>query len=59
MVLQRIIDLAAEVTDARYGALGVIGAGDLLIDFITTMGGTLRLSSKTGKGTKLRFTFPV
>ena len=36
MVLQRIVDLAAEVTDARYGALGVIGAGDELVDFITT-----------------------
>ena len=36
MVLQRIVDLAAEVTDARYGALGVMGAGDLLVDFITT-----------------------
>src|ERR1700674_1536927 len=36
MVLQRIVDLAAEVTDARYGALGVIGAGDDLVDFITT-----------------------
>jgi signal transduction histidine kinase len=36
MVLQRIVDLAAEVTDARYGALGVIGPGGNLIDFITT-----------------------
>jgi signal transduction histidine kinase len=36
MVLQRIVDLAADVTDARYGALGVIGQGDELIDFITT-----------------------
>ncbi|HXC79754.1 MAG TPA: GAF domain-containing protein [Candidatus Acidoferrum sp.] len=36
MVLQRIVDLAAEVTDARYGALGVIGAGGELVDFITT-----------------------
>jgi signal transduction histidine kinase len=36
MVLQRIVDLAAEVTDARYGALGVIGGGDELVDFITT-----------------------
>ena len=35
MVLQRIVDLAAEVTDARYGALGVIGEGGQLIDFIT------------------------
>jgi len=26
---------------------------------VTALGGTLRLSSKTGKGTKLRFTFPV
>jgi len=36
MVLQRIVDLAAEVTDARYGALGVIGPRDELVDFITT-----------------------
>lgn len=36
MVLQRIVDVAAEVTDARYGALGVIGPGDELVDFITT-----------------------
>jgi signal transduction histidine kinase len=36
MVLQRIVDLAAEVTDARYGALGVIGPGGDLVDFITT-----------------------
>jgi signal transduction histidine kinase len=36
IVLQRIVDLAAEVTDARYGALGVIGDGDELVDFITT-----------------------
>jgi signal transduction histidine kinase len=36
MVLQRIVDLAAEVTDARYGALGLIGAGGDLMDFITT-----------------------
>jgi two-component system sensor histidine kinase DevS len=36
MVLQRIVDLAAEVTDARYVALGVIGDGGQLVDFITT-----------------------
>ena len=36
MVLQRIVDLAVEVTDARYGALGVIGPGGELVDFITT-----------------------
>jgi signal transduction histidine kinase len=36
MVLQRIVDLAVEVTDARYGALGVIGEGNELVDFITT-----------------------
>jgi signal transduction histidine kinase len=33
-VLQRIIELAAEITDARYGALGVV-SGDKLVDFIT------------------------
>ena len=36
MVQQRIVDLAAEVTDARYGALGVIGPREELVDFITT-----------------------
>jgi signal transduction histidine kinase len=36
VVLQRIVDLAAELTDARYGALGVIGEGEQLVDFITT-----------------------
>jgi signal transduction histidine kinase len=35
IVLQRIVDLAAEVTDARYGALGVIGGDDELVEFIT------------------------
>jgi signal transduction histidine kinase len=35
IVLQRIVDLAAEVTDARYGALGVIGEGDELVEFVT------------------------
>ena len=34
-VLQRIIELAAEITGARYGALGVIEEGRLT-DFITT-----------------------
>jgi len=36
IVLQRIVDLAAQVTDARYGALGVIGDGGDLVEFITT-----------------------
>jgi signal transduction histidine kinase len=36
MVLQRIVDVAAEVTDARYVALGVMGEGEELVDFITT-----------------------
>ncbi len=36
IVLQRIVDLAAQVTDARYGALGVIGVGDELAEFATT-----------------------
>src|SRR5947199_9991895 len=35
-VLQRIVDLAAEITDARYGALGVIGDDGTLTDFLTT-----------------------
>lgn len=36
VVLQRIIELAAEITGARYGALGVIGPGGRLTRFITT-----------------------
>jgi signal transduction histidine kinase len=35
VVLQRIIELATELTEARYGALGVI-EGDRLIEFVTT-----------------------
>jgi len=35
IVLQRIVDVAAQVTDARYGALGVIGESGELVDFIT------------------------
>src|SRR5579862_6297713 len=36
-LLQRIVDLAAELTGARYGALGVLSAdGVELSDFITT-----------------------
>lgn len=36
-LLQQIIDLAAEITDARYGALGVLSTdGTGLSDFITT-----------------------
>jgi two-component system, NarL family, sensor histidine kinase DevS len=36
IVLQRIVDLAVEVTDARYGAIGVIGEGGVITEFITT-----------------------
>jgi len=36
IVLQRIVDVAAQVTDARYGALGVIGEAGELEEFITT-----------------------
>ena len=36
IVLQRIVDLAAQVADARYGALGVIGEDGRLVEFITT-----------------------
>jgi len=36
IVLQRIVDLAAQVTDARYGAIGVIGEDDTLVEFVTT-----------------------
>jgi signal transduction histidine kinase len=35
IVLQRIVDLAAQITDARYGALGVID-GEHLVEFVTT-----------------------
>lgn len=36
IVLQRIVDVAVDVTDARYGALGVIGEGNTLVEFVTT-----------------------
>jgi signal transduction histidine kinase len=36
VVLQRIVDLAVQVTGARYGALGVIGEDGSLSDFVTT-----------------------
>jgi signal transduction histidine kinase len=35
-VLQRIIDLAAELTDASYGALGVLGPDGTIREFVTT-----------------------
>ena len=35
-VLQRIIELATELTGARYGALGVLGADGGIVDFVTT-----------------------
>lgn len=35
-VLQRIVDLACEVTDARYGALGVADAQGRVVRFITS-----------------------
>jgi len=35
-VLQRIIELAVKLTDARYGALGVVGSDGRLLDFITS-----------------------
>jgi GAF domain-containing protein len=34
-VLQRIVDLATELTGARYGALGVLGPGGRITEFIT------------------------
>ena len=34
--LQRIVELAAELTGARYGALGVLGRGGTISEFITT-----------------------
>jgi signal transduction histidine kinase len=36
VVLQRIVDLAAQLTDARYGAMGVIGEDGSLVEFVTT-----------------------
>ncbi|HUY73868.1 MAG TPA: GAF domain-containing sensor histidine kinase [Candidatus Dormibacteraeota bacterium] len=36
VVLQRIVDLAAQLTDARYGAIGVIGERGSLVEFVTT-----------------------
>jgi len=35
VVLQRIVDLAAQLTGARYGALGVLGPGGQITEFIT------------------------
>jgi signal transduction histidine kinase len=35
-LLQRIVELAADITGARYGALGVIGGDGDLVDFLTT-----------------------
>src|SRR6266508_3366539 len=36
LTLQRIVELAAEITGARYGALGVLGADGTITAFITT-----------------------
>lgn len=36
IVLQRIIELAVKLTDARYGALGVLGSDGRIRDFVTT-----------------------
>ena len=36
VVLQRIVDLAVKVTDARYGALGVLGSDGRITQFVTT-----------------------
>ena len=35
-VLQRLVELAAELTDARYGALGVLGPDGRIAQFLTT-----------------------
>ena len=35
-VLQRIVELAVEITGARYGALGVLGPDGRITDFLTT-----------------------
>ncbi|HEX6230997.1 MAG TPA: GAF domain-containing protein, partial [Actinomycetota bacterium] len=36
VVLQRIVELAADITDARYGALGVLGPDGRIAEFVTT-----------------------
>ena len=36
VILQRIVDLAANLTGARYGALGVLGPEGTITEFITT-----------------------
>lgn len=35
VVLQRIVDLAAKLTDAAYGALGVLGPDRRIVEFVT------------------------
>ena len=35
-VLSRIVEVATRLTDAEYGALGVIGPNDTLVEFVTT-----------------------
>ena len=36
VALQRIVELAAEVTGARHGALGVLGRDGVITEFLTT-----------------------
>jgi len=36
VVLQRIVDLAADLTGARYAALGVLGPGQRITEFVTS-----------------------
>ena len=36
LILQRIVELAAEITGARYGALGVLGPDGTITEFVTT-----------------------
>jgi signal transduction histidine kinase len=36
LVLQRIIELAVEITGARYAALGIMGPDDRIVEFLTT-----------------------
>ncbi|MEX2588308.1 MAG: GAF domain-containing sensor histidine kinase [Actinomycetota bacterium] len=36
IVLQRVVEFAAELTSAQYGALGIIGAGGGIQEFLTT-----------------------
>ncbi len=46
-VLARIVEAATRLTDARYGALGVVGDREMLVEFVTT-GVTLEERARIG-----------